>query len=384
MIKLHKQNLAHLLSIAVFFVLTAILPLSTLFLPKRSFSETENRFLADFPKLSLDTLVSDKFMTGFDDYLSDHFVGRDAWIKAKTSMELLSGKREVNGVYVLKDRLVEQVKTPDPTVANESVEAINAFAAAHPAVPVYVMIAPTAQEAYRDELPDNAPAANQKAFIDGVYAKLQGAEGVDVYNALISAKSDYIYYRNDHHWTSLGAYYAYASLIKRLGGAPVPLSSFDIEHASNDFKGTLYSKTLYDGIEPDTIDFYHYTDGVQVTGVTVETGSEVKEYDSLYFRDYLDQKDKYSAFLGNNQPVVTIRTDAQNANRLLIVKDSYAHSITPFLTQHYSEITLLDPRYFNVPYTELVHVEDYSQVLFIYNASTFMTDKNIKKLNLAQ
>lgn len=374
---------AQLISVAVFFVFITVLPILLLLLPKKSFSETENRYLATFPKLSVEKLADAKFMEGFDKYVSDHFAGRDKWIAGKTNLELAEGKKETGGVYILKNRLIEKEAPPDYKVVKTSIDAINAFAETNFTVPTYVMIAPTAQEVYKSELPPNAPAVNQKAFIDYVYQRFSDKViGVDVYNALTSAKEEYIYYRNDHHWTSLGAYYAYASFAKRMGLTQIPLGSFDVEHANASFKGTLYSKTLYDGIEADTIDYYHLTNGVEVQGVTVNSGDKTTERDSMYFREYLDQKDKYSSFLGNNQPMVTIKTNAQNSNKLLIIKDSYAHCLAPFLTQHFSEITLLDLRYINVSYEKLLHVADFTQVLFVYNADNFMTDENLKKLNL--
>ena len=163
--------------------------------------------------------------------------------------------------------------------------------------------------------------------------------------------------------------------------APDRPGAYDIEHAASGFIGTFYSKVLYDGIEPDNMDYYHLVNGskVQEVVVTSEYGKEPVSYDSMYFRDYLGVKDKYSSFLGTNQPIVTIKTDS-DGGKLLIFKDSYAHCYAPFLTENYSEITLLDMRYIKMSYREIVNVEDYDQVLFLYNASSFASDTDLRQL----
>ena len=144
------------------------------------------------------------------------------------------------------------------------------------------------------------------------------------YTKLYETRDEYIFYRNDHHWTTLGAYYAYASTIKKMGFSPVLLNKYEIEHASSGFKGTLYSKSLYDRIKPDVLDFYNYSNGAKVTSVLINNGIDETENSAIFFRDFLNKKDKYSAFLGTNQPVISIKTNADNNNKLLVIKDSYA------------------------------------------------------------
>lgn len=376
------KKLAHRISFLFFFGLIIIIPLLTCVLPKQETSELENKFLKKFPTFSVDNVFSRKYMKDIEEYISDHFLGRTTWIAARTDMELLTGKADINGVYVLQDRLVEKLTTPNNEIVDKSIAAINNFAATNN-VPVYVMVAPTATGIYRGELPAYAPQYDQRKFIESIYGKLsKGVFALDAYSPLFVNKNEYIYYRNDHHWTSLGAYLAYAGTIKKMGFQPIPQSAFDIEHASNDFRGTLYSKILYDGAAADTIDLYHNPKGIQITGVEVNTGKGIEKYDSMYFREFLDKKDKYSVFCGTNQPIVTIKTDAPKENKLLIFKDSYAHSYVQFLAQHYSEITMVDMRYINVGYKAVVDPADYNQVLFLYNGSSFATDENIKKLDI--
>ncbi|HAS78186.1 MAG TPA: hypothetical protein DCS38_00285, partial [Ruminococcus sp.] len=370
-------------SAVVFLAILIILPLATLFSHKEYFSETENRKLAEFPKFSMKTIMDKSFMNGFETYISDHFINRLGWIETKTGIELALGKKELNGIYIADERLMEKLPAIDYSAIDKSVDAINKFSENNSSVPVYCLLAPTSAGIYMDELPKNAPQEDQKALIDYVYGNLNdNITTIDVYNILYTMKDEYIYYRNDHHWTSLGAYYAYNATIQKLGFSPIVYDKYDIEHASDSFKGTFYSTSLYDKVKADTIDIYRYDEGANVTDYIVNDGKSETEYDSIYFRDYLTQKDKYSTYLGPNQPLVTIKTDVHNDKKLLVIKDSYAHCFAPFLTQHYSEITLIDLRYIGVSAEDVVNISDYSQVLVLYNASTFSTDDNVKKLSV--
>ena len=114
--------------------------------------------------------------------------------------------------------------------------------------------------------------------------------------------------------------------------------------------------------------------------MTVFDGSKTTEYDSLYVRSYLDVKDKYSSFTGSNSPIVTIETDVDNGKNLLLIKDSYAHSLVPFLSKHYSKITMVDMRYINTDLNRFIDLSEYQQTMFMFNAVTFSSDKDLKKI----
>ena len=249
---------------------------------------------------------------------------------------------------------------------------------------MYFMLVPTAQEMYSSQLPSYAGFLSQKSFIDDCYKGVENITTIDCLSYLSGHANEYIYYRTDHHWTSLGAFYAYTAAAKTLGYSAYGLGSFNIETASSDFRGTLFSKTLDSSITPDAIDFYMLARGEPKVSMTVNTGMEIQQYDSLYVRDYLSQKDKYSAFTGSNQPIVTIETDVDNGKSLLLIKDSYAHSLVPFLSKHYSKITMVDMRYIKVGLENFLNISDYSQVLFTFNAISFSEDDSLRLLRLTQ
>ena len=355
--------------------------LATFAVPKPAFSEDENKYLADFPRFSVSSIRSKKFMTGFEDYAADHFPARSAWIGMQTRFQLLLGQREINGVYVLKDRLPDRVALPTVKNVPNSVLAMSHFAERFDGT-TYLMLIPTAAEIYRDRLPTGAPTLSERVTIDEVYKKVQNVTTVDAYASLSANSDQYLYYRSDHHWTSKGAYLGYGAMSAKMGFTPVPLDRFDVEHASHNFRGSLYSKVIYKGVDADTVDIYSYSSGVEVTSVSVYNGSYWEERDSLYCREFLEKKDQYSVFLGQNQPVVIITTNAPNDNDLIVFKDSFSHSLAPFLALHYRTITLVDLRYLAVPFERVVDLSNYNQALFCYNVKTFVDEDNVRKVNL--
>ena len=368
-------------NIAIFAVLLIVLPALTLFLPKKTFSVNENRYLQEFPVPTLKTLEDKSFMSAFEKFFSDHFVLREKWIQLKNQMEIITNKKVINGVYLTEKRLIEHQELNEDII-KQNTEAINSFAEKYKK-PTFLMIVPTAESIYTDQLPLKAPYFDQKKVIDSIYtASNKNLTCIDVFTPLLSAKNQYIYYNTDHHWTSLGAYLGYFSSAKPLGFAHNEIDKFNVEHASHDFKGTLYSKTLYEKSTPDTIDLYHLSTGEPQVTVTVNSGQKSSEHQSIFFRNYLDKKDKYNTFLGQNEPCVSVKTDVTNQKKLLIIKDSYAHSMVQFYMYHYSEITLVDLRYVN-KLSNYVSVDDYDQIMFVYNFASVNTDTSIgKKLPL--
>lgn len=378
--KKKKYSLREIIICVVFFAALTVLPIITVLLPKESFSQIENKSLSSFPKFSAKTLFDGDYTDRVETYIADHFAGRVSWIGIKSRFEYLVGKREQKNIYILGDRLIEKINEPDYAGVDKNIAAINAFADYND-IPVYMMLVPTSAEFYKNELPSYEPNLDQRGFISYVYGKVNAVDTIDVYQTLQLNRNEYTYYRTDHHWTSEGAFLAYGEAGKKLGYTPVPLSEYDIEHAGNNFLGTFYSKTLYSDITPDTIDLYRRVGDKSANKVyiTSEYGKEPAVYDSMYFRDYLDVKDKYSVFFGTNQPIVRIET-GNTGKKLLVIKDSYAHCFVPFLTQHYSEITMLDLRYVQLDYRQVIDMSEYDQVLLLYNVSSFADDTNLRKL----
>lgn len=376
-----SRNILEIISCIIFFGFFIIFAVITIFKPKETFSDLENKALERQPKLSAKTWFDRSYTNKLEKYIADHFSGRVGWLELKSGIETAVGKKEISGIYILKDRLIEKVREPNYTDVDKSIMAINRFAEEND-FPVYTMLVPTSAEFYKDQLADFYPELDQRGFIDYVYAGINDdISKIDVYDVLDSHKNEYIFYRTDHHWTSLGAYYAYELAGEKMGYTPHELSYYDVEHASDSFKGTFYSKTLITSIKDDTMDYYHDPDGDKPVTVEVTQvfGSEPEVNDSIYYRDYLNVKDKYASFLGTNAPIVTIKT-GNDGGKLLVVKDSYAHCYSQFLVDHYSEITLIDMRYIQISYKKIIDVSKYDEALILYNVSSFAGDTDLKKL----
>ena len=354
--------------------LGGMLVVSTL-LPDKDFSPLENRYLQKPPKLSLETLQDGSFMEDAEDYVSDHIVGRDFWVAAKAWCERLSGKQENNGVYFGKeDTLLNRVDTPswEDVGAQKGLQSRLDYVDAlvgNVSVPVYLGLIPSSSAVWSDRLPSGAPTADELSIIDELYFQT-GAGTLDMAGALLSHKDEDIYYRTDHHWTSLGAFYGANVLLETMGLEPLELSDYQKTTVSTEFYGTTFSTSGVRWVRPDSIDTYVSGDGVKVTSWF----EGYPEEGSLYVDSYLDVKDKYSYFLGGNQSLCVIETEHTDAPKLLIIRDSYSDSLAPFLTERFSEIHLFDPRYNLTSVKDYVEQNDIDAVTVLYSFSNFATD----------
>lgn len=376
---LRKQ---YIKSAIAFFILIFIFPVIFFISDKKDFSETENRPLEKRPEISVESVADKSYMNGIEAYLSDHFPARINWVKAKLNLERLSGKELINNIYITDDRMYEKLPEPDYDEIDLSVNSINKFAEMYD-TKTFVMIAPTSAGIYRDKLEPYLPQVDQKKLINEIYGKFaDNVHKIDIFSAMYSARDEYIYYRTDHHWTSKGAFTAYKAAARKMG---LPCyEDYDVEKAADDFRGTFYSKCLYDGIKPDQIDIFKPGNNVVAYSLTLNDGINEEYARDIYFPEFLETNDKYCLFLGHNRALTKIKTNADTKRKLLLIKDSYANSFVPFLIQNYSEISVIDLRYVKTCITDYVDPNEFDHTLFLYNASTFSIDKNIKNVGLTQ
>ena len=346
--------------------------------PSREFSEMENRNLEQMPKLSVDSLLSGQFMKDFETYTTDQFVGRDLWIALKSSSERILGKHENNDVYFCdQDTLITRFNQPDAAKVTENLTYVNNFVESVD-IPVTFSLIPTQACIWADRLPDGAPNASQTGLLDQAKAAVPGATWADLYSPLWEHKDESIFYRTDHHWTSLGAYYGYTGLAEALGFTPVPLDTYTETIRSTEFYGTVFSSSGVRWVSPDTISTYVPDTGITVTSYTYDsTGNQVEVPRSLYDTSFLSVKDKYSMFLGGNQSLGVVKTPNTDKPKLLVIRDSYADSLVPFLTPHFSEIHLIDLRYYKLSIADYIQQNGIDQALVLYSVPNFVTDTNL-------
>lgn len=345
-----------------------------LFQKKVTFSENENRYLSKFPTFSFENLKSGKYTEGMKDYLSDHFPFRDFFMSVKTKTDLMSGKELINNVYIGKEEyLLENYKKP--VNSNRIIDVLNKFYGDMNYINMNLMLVPTSITINASKLPKNAPTYSQTEEINNIYSKIK-FDTIDVTDALERGNQDYqMFYRLDHHWTSYGAYYAYLEFCKANDLKPLDITEFDIQEVTSDFNGTLYSKTNLYTLTPDKIHiFIPKNHNYEVNYVSTK-----RVTDTLYEEKYLQEKDKYSYFLDNNHPLITITNkEIHNGKELLVIKDSYANSMIPFLVNHYEKVHVIDPRFYKLS------IEDYlkensniKDLLILYNMNTIDQDLGI-------
>ena len=366
-----KQTEARLLT-ALFAVFLGGLLIWHVLLPDREHSEVENRSLAQVPAFSWETLKSGRFSTDAEKYISDQFPLRDSWTAIKARCEQALGKKEFHGIYLCGDTLISRVEEPDQTLVTKNLNDIRRFAEKTGAK-VYVGMIPSAAEIHKERLPAGAPSFDQSAFLQ-LEAEETGLEQVDFYSALMEHKEEPIFYRTDHHWTTLGAFYGANALLEQLGAEPLKQDDFTPEIASDAFNGTLYSTSGIHWLQPDTMEYWVKEDGLAVTSWK----SGAPEEASLYDRSYLEKKDKYSSFLGGNQPVCVIRNGSiSDGSKVLLVRDSYSDSMAPFLAQRFGEVHLLDLRTFHASVAQYAAEEGIDRVVIAFSIPNFITERNI-------
>ena len=350
--------------------------------PDRDFSPIENRALAQAPALRADSLLSGDFMADFEEYVTDQFVLRDRWIALKAGAEYASGKRENNGVYICDEHtLIPRFDAPSTERTIQRCENnfgyVDALAGLTDAE-VYFSLIPGKVSLWSHLLPAGAPNGDEGVYL--ARGAQTAANWLDVNAALAAHRDEPIYYRTDHHWTSLGAYYAYVALMEGMGITPVPLESYTKTTVSEDFYGTAYSTSGVRWMAPDVMDVYvpqEYAGVENNFGQGPETGA-------LYDWGKLADKDKYAMFLGGNKPLTIIRSNVADANapKLLLVRDSFSDSLAPFLTAHFSEIHLVDPRYYKTPMAQYVKDNAIDQALVLYSVDNFVSESNLFVLGM--
>lgn len=364
--------------VGIIFILTLFLFLIiNVIVPDREKSVQENRMLATKPKFRLSSLISGDYDEKFEAYMDDQFVGRDMWRKLKVTVDRIGGSRLENGVYIgTNGQLLEQIEVADENHLAANIKAIKSFSESQSKIPVRMMLVPDAANVLNHSLPALAKPEDQTQMFSMVRKDLgDSVEWIDVSTELNKHKTEKIYYKTDHHWTTLGAFYAFQAAAPSLGIDGDLSGKYVSYTVSDSFNGMLASKSGVNFGEKEQIDIYVPTE--EDTDLIVDYVDEGKRSTSLYDSSKLKEKDQYTVFLGGNSSLLDIRTVSTSTKRLLLVKDSFANSFIPFLTPYYREIVVVDPRYYSGTINDLMDSYRISEVLFLYSGNTFFKDNNI-------
>ena len=353
--------------------------LYNIFTPDKSFSYSENRTLAQKPKISIENILDGSYMDKMETYVNDQIYLRDDFVKLSTNIKLLMGQKEINGVYLSDGFLVEKFKDSDIDLEllEKNKNDVKTFIDNNHAK--FVLI-PTAGGVIDGLYPKYSDNLNQKELIDNLYSFIGTENCIDVYSRLKEHSSEYIYYKTDHHWTTLGAYYGYVSICEKLGLKALDLSDFEEDIIDDEFMGTIQSKVNYN-IGYDSI--YRYLPKQKIEYTRILNEDKRTESNSLYDESKLKSKEKYAVFLGGNNAVTRIKVEngVEDKGKLLIIKDSFSHCLTPFIVNHYSEVVLLDLRYYMGGVNQFKSIEDFDDIIVMYNLKNFVEDKNLIRLN---
>ncbi len=348
--------------------------LANVFINPPDYSQEENRYLAKMPKFSLEELFFGDYTTKLEDYIRDRFFGRNFWVGLKAGSELILQKKENNSVIFGDDGYLLEIPTLDDKQLATNIDKVETFIdnMEESGKNVHVALVPDAILAMKDKLPATYPINSLVSEVEELLNR-DTLNHINLFETIDAHKDEYIYYRTDHHWTSLGSYYAYRELVTALGLTPREFSDFSRTDVSDNFLGTMFSKSGAKWSKPDSIFILE----ILSNRYTVTLDDAGKEYDSMFFTNHLEKKDKYSVFLDGNHALTKIQNENGNGKKILLVKDSFAHSLAPLLASDYSQVHLLDLRYYKGSVSAYMAENDILDVVLLYGATNFMTDAGL-------
>ncbi|NLO36917.1 MAG: hypothetical protein GX112_11295 [Clostridiaceae bacterium] len=373
--------------IIVFCAYLALLGLDLLVRPDLAFSELENRYLEERPVFSWPALLSGDYGRKLESWMADQIAGRDNWVGAKTELLRLIGKRENRGIYFGRDQvLLQRFTKPGGAALDETIAGIRHLQSLLPDLPVSLLLAPTSAAVYPDKLPALAVSDDQAAFIRQVEQLLAGqVQLVDVLDDLAEKADEPIYFCTDHHWTMRGAYYAWDSWLRQTGRPAADPDAYTRQIVSKNFYGTSWARAGLYRLPPDAIEAIWPVTPVPVRVHDVAAG---ETRSSLYHPEYLEKRDQYGYFLGGNQPLLVIENEKTDpggpARSLLVVKNSFANSLIPFLLRDFDAIHVVDLRFFQDNLAAYARDAAIDEILFIYDVIGFGNDRQLRLLSRSE
>lgn len=352
-----------------FCLLLAVSALIGLLMPDRYYSEREKRTLTQKPKFTVADFISGKFSDNLESYLTDQVPLRDDRVTLKTYMELAVGKRESGGIYLCKDQYLMDKFTSyskKQLAANAAALADLQEKLAAEGVSMNTILVPVAAQVLADKLPAYAPAADYAAIFQVLTDA--GVDTVNVWSTLAAHSGENIYYRTDHHSTSLGAYYAYCAW-RDIEPAAYEWTQ---EVLCDDIYGTTWNKVSLPSVPAEEITawYKHINRSVSYNNGQYET-------DSIYERKYLSGSDQYAVFLNSNQAQTVIEGSGKNG-KLLLIKDSYGNTFSQFPVEDYAEVHVLDLRFFKGDVAEYARENGITDALVLYGVQNFVKDTNLR------
>lgn len=339
------------------------------------FSETENRYLQTFPQFNWDKFMSGEFGSEIETFSSDQFVFRDQWISLNTMSELSLGKKDNGRVYFGDQGWLYSLNDAfDQNRFEKNMSLLQEFNSKYGnQIDLQYVLVPSKYSIQSSTVPKNAPFKDEQELYWKMVQKLDSGAGiVDLFTVFKQQERD-LYYRTDHHWNINGAFLAYEEIMK---DRATSIDEYDLEMLSSSFYGTDYRKANAPFIKAEPFNML-LNDALKDAKISVEG---VDEPVHLLQQEALLKQDKYAYFQGGNHGFVNLQGTANNDKSILIIKDSFANSLIPFLLPHYSSIDFIDLRHYNGSIETLIQDKAYDDIRFVYNIQTLSQDPMLSKL----
>lgn len=418
-----KENTIRIVNVVIILTLLAVGGIASLTMKKEKISEMENRKLTSFPVFSDSALWSGDYFREMDKYYADNFPLRNRWINMSNSLRNKFGfesgeikiydptndaeanekpvtenadtvKKEAAGplpddgatgeikkkVFVFKNRAFEMFGG-GPAMGKAYADVINSYnRLLRPGIQVYNLIVPVALEFEITEKYAKLQKPNRPA-IENIYNNEDSAiKKVWAIDEIRKHREEYIYFNTDHHWTSLGAYYAYRAFCKTAGLTPVSLDTIPYK-TKPAFLGSLYRLTRDEKLKenPDSVRYYLFPDSLTFyIGSNTNLDSWTKSH---MYAEGASGGNSYSVFLQGDLPIVKMETQHKNGRRIAVVKESYGNAFSPFLTNNYEKVVVVDQRYYTGDFLAMLKKEGINELLFINNIFAAHTPFHIDKIN---
>lgn len=376
----NRSKIGKYIPAVVFLIFIYGMALWFLFSPKTDYSSSEKRYLQKFPDANVEKVLSGEFGSEFETFFADRFPQRNTWVGLNAYTTLAEGNNGASGVYNCKNGYLINKPVSTDNNLDKNVGAVVDFAKTIDALTT-VMLVPSTGYIADDVLPTFHDKYNDDEDISRISSTLS-KDKIGFVDLRERFKSEYkngsqLYYKTDHHWTTKGAYTGYQELCKALGITPIDDSTLK-KDSYPDFYGTTYSSSGFWLTPPDNIEIWsNPKNSDKNISVKITEGANVKTSGSMYFTDHLKEDDKYPVFIDGNHALTEItNTNAKNGT-ILLIKDSFSHSLAPFLAENYSKVVLVDLRYYKESVSQLVSTYNPEQVVVLYGIDNLATDTDI-------
>lgn len=351
-------------------ILLVVVMVVNIIVPDVQKSEVENRSLQTFPNISMESMLDGSFGNELNDWFADQFVGRNFLIHVRYAILKAFGYDKIDSVYLCSNKLIEESAEPDVDNVIRNLDAIEAFA---PEIPTYFMLVPNSINVQYDSLPYFTTSDGQDGIMNDIFNYFEdNINTIDTRDMYSEHKDEYIYYKTDHHWTSLGAFYGCQYFLEEKGES-IEKEEYTVYPVSDDFQGTLANKTGSFGLN-DQIDIYVKDDLCDY--YVYEDATEEKSR-SIYSSQAFNTNDQYTVFMGGNKGLIHLEMNNDSDKHLLLFKDSYANAAIQFLLPYYRTITIVDARYYNEKASSLINRDLINEVMYLYNTNTFVQDTSL-------